>query len=138
MRLKLLAEATPQEVDIIRAGAMKSLAPRQWKKQQDPNYPEHIDSNPMQPLRTGNQDTPLKPRHRKFFNAPTGTTQGKIGFGDVDDAESRRPAPAGQEDEWPLDQDEEQQKIQSKARSVFGKDAQHGQAPRPGPSQFGG
>lgn len=138
MKLRLLAEATPQEVDTIRAGAMKSLAPRQWKKQQDPNYPEHIDSNKMQPLRTGNQDTPLNPRLRKFFNAPTGATQGKSGFGDVDDWESRRPAPIDKEDEYPLDKDPEQQKVEKKARSVFGKDAQHGQAPRPGPSQFGG
>ncbi len=138
MRLRLLAEASPQDVDVIRAGAMKTMAPRQWKKQQDPNYPEHIDSNPMQPLRTGNQDTPLTPRLRKFFNAPTGATQGKSGFGDVDDAESRRAMPAGAEDESPIDFDKEQVIVQKKARSVFGKDAQHGKGPIPGPSQFGG
>lgn len=138
MRLKLLVEATPQDIAAIRTGAMKTLAPRQWKKQQDPNYPEHINSNPMQPLRTGNQDTPLTPRTRKFFNAPTGATQGKTSFGDVDDWESRRPAPIGKEDEYPLDQGPEEKIIQKRARSTFGKDAQHGQAPRPGPSQFGG
>lgn len=138
MRLKLLAEATPQDVDAIRTGAMKSMAPRQWKKQQDPNYPEHINSNPQQPLRSGNQDTPLTPRQRRFFNAPTGATQGKSGFGDVDDWESRRPHPVDNKDEYPIDQDAEQIVVQKKARSVFGKDAQHGQAPRPGPSQFGG
>lgn len=138
MRLKLLSEATPQEVEALKMGAMKSLAPRQWKKQQDPNYPEHIDSNKMQPLRTGNQDTPLNPRLRKLFNAPTGATQGKTSFGDVDDWESKRPAPVGKEDEWPMDKNDEDVAIQKRARSTFGKDAQHGQAPRPGPSQFGG
>jgi hypothetical protein len=32
------------------------------------------------PQRSGQQDTPLKPRHRLYFNAPIGATQGKIGF----------------------------------------------------------
>lgn len=46
------------------------------KKQADPNYPERLPSMSRQPgsqmmqMRSGSQDTPLKPRHRKYFNSP--------------------------------------------------------------------
>lgn len=35
----------------------------------------------LYPTRSGTQDTPLKPRHRKYFNAPLGAVQGKVGHG---------------------------------------------------------
>jgi len=48
----------------------------QLKKGQDPNTPELEGEpvrpkagSPSQPRRSGVQDTPLKPRHRKYFNA---------------------------------------------------------------------
>jgi len=52
----------------------------QFLKQQDPNRPE-LTGQPLS-SRSGNQDTPLKPEHRKFFNAPSPGTAGKIGYPD--------------------------------------------------------
>lgn len=130
MLLKLLIEAAPE--DLIQGLGLKAA----FKRMQDPNNPEKTGNsgNKSLPARSGNQDTPLTPRLRKFFNAPQGATQGKIGFGDVDDAESRRALPIGNspvQDEYPIEQpDMLQNKVQKKARSVFGKDVSHGQPPK--------
>lgn len=130
MLLKLLVEAAPE--DIIQGLGLKAA----FKRMQDPNNPEKTghSGNKDMPARSGNQDTPMNPKHRRFFNAPLGATQGKIGFGDVDDAESRRALPIGNspvQDEYPIEEpDELQGTIQRKARSVFGKDAAHGQPPK--------
>jgi len=83
MKIALLAEQTPN-VGFIKK-LRDSIGQYYVAKSNDPNYPE-ITNNPiMWPdlhYRSGNQDTPLKPRHRKYFNAPLGATQGKIGFGE--------------------------------------------------------
>lgn len=73
MRLTALFEST--------AGDLKqALGLRYFKRQQDP-----LRSIPAQqknlPYRSGIQDTPLKRRHRLYFNAPIGAVQGKIGRG---------------------------------------------------------
>ena len=61
------------------------------KKLQDPNYPERLSSaaasgntspgSETLPYRSGSQDTPLKPRHRKFFNSPASGKSKKGGYG---------------------------------------------------------
>jgi len=63
----------------------------QLLKHQDPNLPE-LDGQPVnpgkygqpsQPSRSGVQDTPLKPRHRKYFNAYTNQpATDKVGYPD--------------------------------------------------------
>lgn len=60
------------------------------KKLQDPNYPERLSSAAASgnrspaaqqlPYRSGSQDTPLKPRHRRFFNSPSSGKSKKGGF----------------------------------------------------------
>ena len=60
------------------------------KKLQDPNYPERLSSaaasgnispgSKMLPYRSGSQDTPLKPRHRRFFNSPAAGRSKKGGY----------------------------------------------------------
>jgi hypothetical protein len=73
MKLELLSEATPKEL-------MNAIGLRYFKKLQDPMRTDKAQKR-FQPARSGNQDTPLKPRHRFYFNAPIGATQGKIGYG---------------------------------------------------------
>lgn len=140
MKLMLIAESDPLD-----AMLMKAIGTKQFKKWQDPNRPENtgrgegMHGTKAMPDRSGNQDTPLNPRLRKFMNAPTGATQGKIGYGPVDNTASRRPRPAmvGDDESMndPMDPDADREAVQKKARCVFGKDALHGQLPRPGPSQ---
>lgn len=131
MKLILIAEANPLEAQL-----MKAIGTKQFKKWQDPGRPENTGrggahGTTAMPYRTGNQDTPLNPRLRRFFNAPNGATQGKSGYGEVDDVASRRPHPAKVGEEDPsLDQDEMHDEIEKKARTVFGKDAAHEQLPR--------
>lgn len=103
-----------------------------FKKMADPNRPEKMgDANSMLPGRSGNQDTPLKPRHRRFFNAPTGGGPTKAGYGDQDDFESRRPRenmmgePEPDKD-YPLDKSLEDEAIEKQARKTYGKQAQAG------------
>ncbi|MDP1712589.1 MAG: hypothetical protein Q8K86_09040 [Candidatus Nanopelagicaceae bacterium] len=89
MKLSLLEQASPSD-DFIQAAAgsigskLGPMTQNLFKKQSDPNYPELNDDGTKGPLpyRSGNQDTPMKPRHRKYFNAPLGATQGKIGWGE--------------------------------------------------------
>ena len=113
---------------------MRQMGLRYFKKGQNPARPEksgHSGSIQL-PFRTGQQDTPLKPRHRRYFNAPIGATQGKTGWGDIDDAESRRARPARidgppKQLEYPIDKSLEHQEVEKKARRAFGKQAVHGQ-----------
>jgi hypothetical protein len=64
----------------------------QLKKEQDPNRPE-LEGEPVSgdpttglppmPDRSGVQDTPLKPRHKRFFNAYTNQpATDKVGYPD--------------------------------------------------------
>jgi hypothetical protein len=73
VKLVSLESAEPEDI-------MQGMGLRYFKKMQDPAR-SSTASKRMQPIRSGNQDTPLKPRHRVFFNAPLGATQGKIGQG---------------------------------------------------------
>lgn len=140
MKLILIVESDPLEAQLI-----KAIGTKQFKKWQDPNRPENtgrgegMHGTKAMPSRSGNQDTPLNPRLRKFMNAPTGATQGKIGYGEVDDMASRRPHLAqvdGEETNDPQDpNDLEHTSVQKRARTVFGKDALNAQLPKPGPSQ---
>jgi len=140
MKLILIAESDPLEAQLMHA-----IGTKPFKKWQDPNRPENTGrgegahGTKAMPDRSGNQDTPLTPRLRKYMNAPTGTTQGKIGYGEIDDAASRRPHLAqvdGEETNDPMDpNDIGHTSVQKRARTVFGKDALNAQLPRPGPSQ---
>lgn len=140
MKLIMIVESDPLEAQL-----MKAIGTKQFKKWQDPNSPENTGRGEgahgtrNMPDRSGNQDTPLTPRLRKYMNAPTGATQGKIGYGPVDDVASRRPRPAmvGDDESMndPMEPDVDREVVQSKMRTRFGRDAAHGQLPRPGPSQ---
>lgn len=127
MRLALLYEDL--EDDLKRAIGLNV-----FKKQQDPNHPStQLSAQAVQPQRSGSQDTPMNPRHRKFFNAPLGPKG--VGYGDQDDFESRRakqntlgePQP---ELDYPVDKTPEDEEIERKARRVFGREVQAGQPPR--------
>lgn len=73
MRLTALFEST--------AGDLKqAMGLRYFKRMQDP-LRSYSAQKKLLPQRSGNQDTPLKPRHRRYFNAPIGAVQGKIGYG---------------------------------------------------------
>ena len=61
------------------ADVMRGMGLRYFKKLQDPARSSFYGRKNF-PIRSGSQDTPLKPRHRLYFNAPIGATQGKIGF----------------------------------------------------------
>jgi hypothetical protein len=132
MRLNLIYEAESL-IDLIKDRMGRAY----FKKLQDPNRPEKLghSGNVILPFRTGNQDTPMSPRHRRFFNAPLGATQGKIGWGDPDDYESRRtrsntggePQP---EVDWPVEQGPVDVELQKKARKAFGHLAVAGQRPK--------
>lgn len=138
MKLILIAESDPLDAQLI-----KAIGTKPFKKWQDPNRlvgTAGIQGTKAQPSRSGNQDTPLNPRLRKFMNAPTGATQGKIGYGPVDDVASRRPRPAMVGDDESMNDPQDPNDldltaVQKRARTTFGKDAAHGQLPRPGPSQ---
>lgn len=136
MKLIMLVESDPLDAQL-----MKAIGTKPFKKWQDPNRQigtAGIQGTKPYPGRSGNQDTPLNPRLRKYMNAPTGATQGKIGYGPVDDTASRRPRPAmvGDDESMndPMDQDLDRTAVQKRARTVFGKDAAHEQLPRVGPS----
>ena len=139
MKLILIAESDPLD-----AMLMKAIGTKQFKKWQDPNRPENtgrgegMHGTKAMPDRSGNQDTPINPRLRRFMNAPTGATQGKIGYGEVNNTASKRPHLAqvdGEETNDPMDPDLDREIVQKKARTVFGKDALNAQLPKPGPSQ---
>jgi hypothetical protein len=137
MKLIMIVESDPLDAQL-----MQAIGTKPFKKWQDPNRQigtAGIQGTKAYPGRSGNQDTPLTPRLRKFMNAPTGATQGKIGYGPVDNAASRRPRPAMVGDDEstndPMDPDADREIVQKKARTVFGKDALNAQLPRPGPSQ---
>ena len=127
MRLTILFEASPFETALINA-----TGKYHFKKLQDPGRPEKLGTSghKMLPMRSGQQDTPLTPRLRRYFNAPTGAQQGKIGYQDVDDAESRRPRPVQVGDQgeldYPIEKSLDQQEIEKKARKAFGHLSQHG------------
>ncbi len=81
MKIALLEQLGPS--DSVLKNLKSSIGQYYFHKIQDPNYPELSDDGTkgQLPYRSGNQDTPLKPRHRKYFNAPLGAMQGKIGWG---------------------------------------------------------
>ena len=62
MRLSMLYEYAP-----LKMAGLPGVFNKLFKKQQDPGRPP---SNVNMPARSGNQNTPMKPRHKKFFNAP--------------------------------------------------------------------
>jgi hypothetical protein len=108
-----------------------------FKKLQDPERPEKLGTSghKMLPSRSGQQDTPLSPRHRRYFNAPIGGVLSKSGYGDQDDYESRRPrqATAGEpqpELDYPIEQSELDKEIEKRARKKFGHLAVAGQRPK--------
>jgi hypothetical protein len=106
MKLSLLHEFSGSPEDILDASGIRPFSKgaagpfnqrmpsgdtgSSKKKMQDPNYPERLTSaaasgnrSPeakMLPLRSGNQDTPLKPRHELFFNSPSSGRRKKGGF----------------------------------------------------------
>ena len=99
-----------------------------FKKLEDPN---RVPDNEEMPERSGNQDTPLTPRQRRFFNAPLGATVGKSGYQDNDDAESRRPRDIENKTQnWPKDADETEKEIEQRAQKEFGHLAVAGAKPR--------
>jgi hypothetical protein len=59
---------------------MQGMGLRYFKRMQDPTRSSFYGRSKY-PTRSGSQDTPLKPRHRRYFNAPLGAIQGKIGYG---------------------------------------------------------
>jgi len=77
------------KIALLHEGSIVDFFRTQFKKDQDPNRPE-LDGRPVvqgpagrpsQPSRSGVQDTPLKPRHRKFFNAHTNQpATDKVGY----------------------------------------------------------
>lgn len=89
---------------------------RYFKKLQDPNRPEKLGTagNEMLPSRSGNQDTPLTPRLRKYFNAPTGNPQGKSGFGEPGLLD-QRPKDNNQP-EYPVEKTEQDKEIEKNAK----------------------
>lgn len=137
MKLILIAESDPLEAQL-----MQAIGTKPFKRWQDPNRlsgTEGTQGTKAMPMRSGNQDTPLTPKLRKYMNAPTGATQGKIGYGEVDDVASRRPRPGmvGDDESMndPMEPDDDRTAVQKRARTAFGKDAAHEQLPRVGPSQ---
>lgn len=126
MKLKFLYENLEDEIK-------RQMGLAYFKKLEDPN---RFPTNKDMPQRSGNQDTPMKPRHRRFFNAPLGCTQGKTGYQDVDDVESRHARDSALDDEkvssleYPKDQDEFEKTIEKKARKEFGHIAVAGSHPR--------
>ena len=130
MKLKFLHENLEDNVK-------KQLGLAYFKKLEDPNRLSALDRlNQNQPERSGNQDTPLTPRLRRFFNAPTGGTVGKTGFSDNDDVESKHSRDSSLDDdkisslEYPKDEDELEKEIALKARKEFGHLAVAGAKPR--------
>lgn len=131
MKLKFLHEDLEDNVK-------KQLGLAFFKKLEDPNRLSALDRlNQNQPERSGNQDTPLTPRLRRYFNAPNGATQGKIGFQDNDDVESKHARDSAlNADEktsslnYPKDEDELEKEISLKARKEFGHIAVAGAKPR--------
>lgn len=88
MKLNLLHENCIEDL------LANSIGINNAKKLKDPGRPEKIgDANKELPARSGNQDTPLKPRHRKYFNSPLGSTQGKISFGEIERSDEKRAKP---------------------------------------------
>ena len=107
---------------------------RFFKKMQDPERPEKLGTagNKMLPARSGNQDTPLTPRLRRFFNAPNGATQGKVGFGEPGVTNTRpKPIDDNGELDYPIDKTEQDKEIEKAVRRAYGKNAVAGQKPRP-------
>ena len=105
-----------------------------FKKLQDPN---RFPTNKNMPERSGNQDTPLTPRQRRFFNAPLGGTTGKTGYGEIDNEESKHAKDSSVGDdtkdsslEYPQDQNELGKELAKKARQKFGHLAVSGPRPR--------
>lgn len=77
-----------------------------YKKAADPNRPEKSghSGNEMLPARSGTHNTPMKQRHRKFFNAPTGSLETKTSRrGEIDDYGSRRPRSIEPKSTYPKD-----------------------------------
>jgi hypothetical protein len=84
------------------ADAVNTLKP-QLLKGLDPNLPE-LEGQPIEPgeygqpsqsARSGVQDTPLKPRHRKYFNANTNQpATDKIGYPDQGWSDIRKYTPS--------------------------------------------
>jgi hypothetical protein len=78
------------KLTLLYEGSIEDYFRTVFKKQQDPNLPELTGMPvspkgglPSQPRRTGTQDTPLTPRHRKYFGAKTNQpTTDKVGFPD--------------------------------------------------------
>lgn len=103
-----------------------------FKKLQDPN---RFPTNKNMPQRSGNQDTPLTPRQRKFFNSPIGGTTGKTGYGEIDD-KSKHAKDSSVDDEecssldYPQDKNELDKELEKKARQRFGHLTISGQRPR--------
>ena len=99
MKLCLLHEADADLVSKI----VQAMGRAMFKKRQDPNSPEQPGKDPMLPYRTGSQDTPLKPRHRRFFNSPSSGKDSKGGYrvhgaplgAERPDRAAHKPAPAG-------------------------------------------
>lgn len=112
---------------------INAIGLRTLKKMQDPGR-HQIDQAKLYPQRSGNQDTPLKPRHRRFFNAPIGAIQTKTGYG-KHDFETRRPKMATVDDDqptldYPIDKTEPDKDIEKRARRTYGHLSMAGQRPR--------
>ena len=107
MRLSLLHEDQPSIDNILKASGIRPFFRGGYgpvgsqrgpsdetgssaKRLQDPNYPERLSSaaasgnrspgSEMLPFRSGSQDTPLKPRHRRFSNSPAAGRSKKGGY----------------------------------------------------------
>jgi len=79
---------------------LQALSGAWFKKQQDPMNPEALRGKRWLPYRSGTQDTPLKSRHRKYFNSPASGKSDKPGFADNKPLGSwppaHKPTPSGQ------------------------------------------
>ena len=106
MKLSLLYEDEPLASKLMNAMSGPSGSPHggSWfKKQQDPLNPEANLAGPSKkflPSRSGNQDTPMKGRHRRYFNSPASGKSSKPGFSDNkplgSTAPAHDPAPSGE------------------------------------------
>jgi hypothetical protein len=103
-----------------------------FKKQQDPNHPSKPGTLKALPYRSGSDDPPLKPRHRRFFRAEFGSANAY--YGNIDDVPSRRARTnaAGEPQpylDYPIDKTDDHREVERKARKAFGRQAQAGQQP---------
>jgi len=127
MKLILIFEANLG--DLLRS----KIGKRYFLRQSDPFHPSKANQSALKayPQRSGNQDTPLTPRLRKYFNAPNDVSS-KTSKGEVSNSSSKRPKTINKKSEtdYPLDKTPQDEEMENNIVKNFGHQAISGQKPR--------